>query len=291
MGQLDLYYIDWSDSSNPTMTYVAILELPFVHSIPPIPAEHQSQLTPAHVAMHITCHSESIFSSSRPVPHARGPERIFEPIKRNQLLRIHIRLPWVESAFSPGVPGKNRLSNDTSIYVPYHTVFSAVESGTKKESGAERVHWEDWASSARWVHLDAEFWEVQPRAASGTRCILTRHSMEHYTTNWQDPNKRHTYDVYILDFNPMFVDELANRDDEERKNEHGSEKWVYQPAEPDNFSPVMANVERRTWLAECGAEKAAAPYAWSKFKHAYFDDIVAQLQNAQVMFDDEHSKF
>ena len=44
------------------------------------------------------------------------------------------------------------------------------------------------------------------------------------------------------------------------------------------------------WLAECGAKKAAAPYAWSKFEHEYFDTVVAQLQNSQVMFDDEHRK-
>ncbi|KAF8605837.1 hypothetical protein BDV93DRAFT_30025 [Ceratobasidium sp. AG-I] len=290
MGELDLHCIDWSDTSNPTMTHVATLELPFVHSIPPILAEHQNQLTPAHIAMTITCHSEPSFSSSRSAPYARGTSRIFEPVKYNQLLRVRVRLPQVESAFIPGVPGMNRLSGDTSVYVPYHTVFSAVEVGKKRESGVQRVHWEDWAPSVRWVHLEPEFWEGQPRATNGSRCMLTRHSMEHYTTNWQDPNKRHTYDVYLLDFNPMFLDELAHRDDEERINENGSGKWVYQPAEPDRFSPITSNVERRTWLAECGAEKASAPYAWSKFKHEYFDTVVAQLQNTKVMFDDEHSK-
>ena len=183
------------------------------------------------------------------------------------------------------------MTNDTSIYVPYHTVFSAVEEGKKRESGVQRIPWEDWAPSARWIHLEAEFWEGQPRATSGTRCMLTRPSMEHYTTNWQDPNKRHTYDVYLLDFNPMFIDKVAHQDDEKQENESGSGKWVYQPAEPDRFSPTAPNVGRRTWLAGCGAEKAAAPYAWSKFKHEYFNTVVAQLRNSQVMFDDEHSTF
>ena len=83
MGQLDLYHIDWSDASKPTMIHVAVLELPFVHSIPPILAEHLGQLTPAHIAMQISCHSKPIFSSSRPAPYARGPARIFEPVKHN----------------------------------------------------------------------------------------------------------------------------------------------------------------------------------------------------------------
>ncbi|KAF8605874.1 hypothetical protein BDV93DRAFT_543081 [Ceratobasidium sp. AG-I] len=159
MGELDLYYIDWSDNLNPTMTHVAVLELPFVHSIPPILAEYQNFLTLAHVAIQIGCHSNPSFSSPRPAPYARGPARIFEPVERNQLLRVRIVLPWVKSTFATGVLGADRLSNDTSIYVPYHTIFSAVRSGKNRESGVERVHWEDWAPSARWIHLEPEFRE------------------------------------------------------------------------------------------------------------------------------------
>ena len=292
IGELDLYHIDWSDTAHPTMTHVSILELPFVHSIPPIPSEQQHIFTPTHIAMHIYCRSEPSFSSSRPAPYARGPARIFEPGTHNQLLRVFIALPRVESMFTLGAPENNRLSTQTSIYIPYCTVFSMVALGKNRESGVERVHWEDWAPSARWVHLEPEFRE-ESCSMSGSRCMLSRHSMDYHAIgiNSPDPNERYTYDVYLLDFNPTFVDELARRDDQERTNENDFGKWVYQPPGPDRFSPIVPNVGRRTWLAECGAEKAAAPYAWSKFEHEYFDNVVAQLQQSFVMFDDEHSTF
>lgn len=187
MGQLDLYYIDWDNISNPTMTQVAVLELPFVHSIPPLPAEHYSWVTPADVAIHISCQPGSSFSSSRPAPYARGPARIFQPVEQNQLLRVSIQLPSVKSELFPGVPLQNRPPNDTYMYVPYRTAFNAVKSGRKRlesgESVMKRVHWEEWAPSARWVHFEAQFWEGQRRATSGTRCMLTRHSTEHHTAN------------------------------------------------------------------------------------------------------------
>lgn len=89
----------------------------------------------------------------------------------------------------------------------------------------------------------------------------------------------------------MFVDELAHRGDQDQTDQNqGAGKWAYQPAEPNNFSPVVPYVGQRTWLAECGAEAAVAPYAWSKFKHEYFDNVDPQLQIRQVMMDDEHCK-
>ncbi|KAG8736604.1 hypothetical protein FRC12_017540 [Ceratobasidium sp. 428] len=58
------------------------------------------------------------------------------------------------------------------------------------------------------------------------------------------------------------------------------------------MSPVAPRVAhgRWRWLGESGADKAVAPYAWSRFKHEYLDNMFRQSSSGRVMMDDEHSE-
>jgi hypothetical protein len=120
--------------------------------------------------------------------------------------------------------------------------------------------------------------------------------MPHRTAELLDPNQQHTFEVLFFEFNPNFLRDLTHHGRElgvggnTPSGESG--EWIYQPAENNHMSPIVPHVDQsRTWLAECGADKAVAPYAYSRFKHDYFDREVAQLQNWRVMVDNEHSRF
>ncbi|KAG9118602.1 hypothetical protein FRC07_006808 [Ceratobasidium sp. 392] len=304
IGRLDLYLIDWSDQSCPTLTFVAILELPVVHSMPPPPSYPPTvtlfgfdgpgqEFRPEHdlSAAAIFCRCEFLSSSQHghPTSYTSGPSRMFASAPSSQLLRVHIQLPETESAIDFGGSGHGPSPRDTSFYVPLEVILDVVESATPE--GAPRcIQWDQWGPRARWIHLTSDFWEQPLRAPTGTRCVLTRHSVPHLATIPFDPNVKYEFEILLLDFNPEFVKEVqrvTNRRSSE--GEGGPGKWTYQPATNNHMSPIAPYVDqRRSWLAECSASKAVAPYVWSKLEHPYFEDVVAQLQHWTVMMDSEH---
>ncbi|QRV88724.1 F-box protein [Ceratobasidium sp. AG-Ba] len=315
MGRLDLYRINWSDPSGPSLTFVAILELPVVHSVPqpPAPPAGRTHVTlgaqgfieipapqPDLSKLAITC-SCAFYSSSHSgyrSAYTRGRPQVFTSPKYSQWLRVHITLPEPEFEFP--IFGRDKAQpRSTSLYVPLHVIFDAIQS-VHDGSSVKRVQWDDWGPQTRWIHLPTGFWEgYSPRAPASARAILTWHDApkQHDAVGYFfNPDVKHDLDVWLLDFDPEFVKEVArqaNGDRSENENVVGGELegWVYQTATNNHMSPVAPYVdERQSWLGECGADKAVAPYAWCKLRHEYFDNVLAQIQHWKVYMDDEHSK-
>ncbi|KAG8776741.1 hypothetical protein FRC12_000713 [Ceratobasidium sp. 428] len=301
MGRLDLYLIDWSDFSSPNLSFVAILQLPIVHSVPPPPSlpgrifrldQPQQAITPepdlSLAAMTCLCSFSSGSESGHPTAYKSGLSRIFASDPSNQLLRIHIQLPPTENSLEFGGLGHGPTPRDTSLYVPLQVVFDVVES-SPAEGSPRRIQWEQWGPRARWIHLKSDFWESPLRAPAGTRCVLTRHSAPHEAIIRFDPNEKHEFELLLLDFNPDFAKRVEHATNKRGLGDEDDAKWNYQPATNNHMSPVTPHIDqRRSWLAESGASKAAIPYVWSRLKHPYFEDVVAQLQNWTVMMDNEH---
>jgi hypothetical protein len=184
MGGLELYHIDWSEPSNPSLSFVAVLELPIVHSVPPPPdgsmsflsmpgrpsfdlsgmpsvarTSHPQFCNPQAAVIDCHCHFSPEFQSVQPASYARGPPRIFEPAKSSQLLRVRISLPSPETATTTD-RARSPSPRDTSLYIPLQVIFDTIKSaqaGASRRSGIKRIQWEQWAADTRWVHLPLIF--------------------------------------------------------------------------------------------------------------------------------------
>ncbi|KAG8690467.1 hypothetical protein FRC09_011968 [Ceratobasidium sp. 395] len=307
MGIIELYRINWSDSSNPTLSCATILELPVVHSVPlppPTPPQGPREtaipVDPSRLAITCCCQFAPGSRTGQPAAYATGTPRIFAPAPVSQILRVQIK-PSV-TYHSP--PGEEQVPSawETSCYVPLQVVLDAVKSSCRESSCREelprRIQWDQWGSQTRWLHLTHEFCENPIRAPTGTRCILTRYASRQEQTLavdpnvWPAPRRNFGVNVLLLDFNPAFVRQVernANRGDHS-EHEGKSGAWIYQPATTDHMSPVAPLVphSRWRWLSEGGADKAVAPYAWSQFNHEHFKSVFRRSPRKGVMIDDEH---
>lgn len=280
MGVLEIHMIDWSDS--PSLSLVAIMELPIVASVP-IPPPGLHGLSEEHTAIFCRCFPGSGFFSSREAPYALGSPRIFEPSESNQLMRMQFSLPYL------GLNQDTRSRLASLLYIPFRVIYETVALDRLQLSDASlprRVPWEEWGPNTRWIH--SKLWDNALLQSRGSRSMLTRH----YPPQAEAPAR---LDLFVVDFNPAFVKAVENQQSRRTSNkdivpEPGT--WVYQPPETNEISPTASNVYQHVWLGECGADKAVAPYAWLQVKSEYVDKIAAHIQEgATVMMDNEHSKF
>ncbi|KAG8706014.1 hypothetical protein FRC09_002628 [Ceratobasidium sp. 395] len=309
MGILELYRIDWSDFFNPTLSWVTILELPVVRSVPlppptlvrhvPTPPQRPREtaipVDPSRLAITCSCQFTPGSQTGQPAAYATSAPRIFAPAQASQILRVKITSrvrchPSSEEGQAPGVL-------ETSCYVPLHVILDAVQSSCSEEL-PRRIQWDQWGSQTRWLHLTHEFCENPIRAPTGTRCILTRYASRHEQTLavdpdvWSAPRRDFGVDVLLLDFNLAFVRQVERNANGGDHSEHegGSGGWIHQPATTDHMSPVAPLVAHSwwRWLVEGEADKGVAPYAWSQFNHEHFKSVFRRSPRKGVMIDDEH---
>lgn len=279
MGVLDIYLIDWSDT--PSLSLVAVLELPIIASVP-IPPPGLHGISGDHIAIFCRCFPGSGFFSSQEAPYALGPPRVFEPSESSQLMRMQFSLPYL----GLNQDARGRLAS--LLYIPFQVLYETVASGRRQfsETGLpRRVPWEEWGPNTRWFH--SKLWDNALLQSRGSRSMLTRH----YSPRAEGPAR---LDLYVVDFNPTFVKAVEYRQSQRAGNKDVAPEpgtWVFQPRETNELSPTGSNVYQQVWLGECGADKAVAPYAWLQVKSEYLDRIAAHIQEgATVMMDNEHSK-
>ncbi|KAG8751381.1 hypothetical protein FRC12_012473 [Ceratobasidium sp. 428] len=104
MGILELYRIDWSDFFNPTLSWVTILELPVVRSVPlppptlvrhvPTPPQRPREtaipVDPSRLAITCSCQFTPGSQTGQPATYATSAPRIFAPAQASQILRVKI---------------------------------------------------------------------------------------------------------------------------------------------------------------------------------------------------------
>ncbi|QRV88725.1 vacuolar protein sorting-associated protein 13 [Ceratobasidium sp. AG-Ba] len=276
IGQLDIYEVDWSD--NPSINFVAALQLPIIDTIP-VPPPGLHGLSSSHTALVLFLRTGNSSSLSNSGVHARGPAQIFEQNRSSQILVLHIGLPHLARP-----PGVSYQKISSYIYIPAAIIYDILGSYQNSPAANQSniISWEQWGLRTRWIHGHlAEVLNFQA-LPSGSKCIQVKGISQ--TSNMR---------VHILDFNPHLLEQLKHWHSQQASDAAEPARsysgWVYQPAEPNYETPTDSCVPPHTWLKGSGADQAVAPYAWSLVENEDLHRVMKQADRSmRLVWDAEH---